>query len=154
MNNYFDQAFITTAVVKNPSHDRRKKYGPEALDKLPAGTVLFSLNAMRQYEGADVTDRSYYNASGTSVAGPQTKFAKEITKNVKDFEPTAWQHLLIFKYGAITKTQLVDLVTELVDTNAITIGQLLRAAAVIDARLDEPTEPQEASPGAANPPAY
>lgn len=133
MGFYFDSAFILTSEVKNPSHDRRKKYGPEAIASLPAGTVLFTLNGM----GGDTSRCSYYDAKGNSVAGPHTKFAAAIAKNVKEFTITAWQHLLVFKYGAISKNQLTELVTELVDTNAISIGQLLRAAAAIDARLEE-----------------
>lgn len=123
MNHYFDNAHITTQAVPNPSYDGRRKYGPESIKEVPAGTVLFSFkNADRMV--------SYYDEKGNALAYTG-EFAKELGKHLEDFEPTTWKQVLVKNFGAIYPGQLADIMTELAETGAVTIGQIIRAAKVV-----------------------
>ena len=125
--NYFDGAHRLTREVKNPRYDGRHRYGEESIRGLEAGTVLFSF----QPKGK-LGLLSYYNAKGDCVA--RGDFAHWISQAVEDYQPRTWEECLVFRHGSNYPGQLAAIITYLVETEGLNIGQILRAS---DATLED-----------------
>lgn len=121
MKNYYDKAYRLTKTVRNPHHDKRCKYGEDAVTEVKENTVVFV------FEGDGTSAPSVYNARGKSIAR-RYDFVKQILANVEAYEPTHWREQLVFQAGS--DFPLCEVVDELVKAGRVTPGQILEAARV------------------------
>ena len=129
MKTYFDRACVLTETVRNPSYDKRKKYGSEAIAEIEKGTVVFI------FEGNGELGPSVYDRRGNYIAmSGMTKFIGVILAHIEPYAPTEWKDRLVFAFGG--NLPLQEVVDKLVESGVVTADQILEAAASVDAQAE------------------
>jgi hypothetical protein len=116
---------ILTQDVKNPNFDRRRKYGPDARESFPAGTV-FDYRAPQP----DVsTLGTVFLKGGGNLSG----LAEEFFKNSQPHMPATFADLMMDMGFSHADVFSVDVLEKLISTGAVSLDMVRKAAqAVLD----------------------
>jgi hypothetical protein len=124
--NYYDNFRRLTCDVYNPDHDKRVRYGANAIEVLKEGTALyeFTTHPTDKYTPGSI---SFYRSGDRSDNVYTVKgFGKALLDNSVISEPRSWRERVRFATGFNTYPNII--IDQLIESGVVTPEQVEQAA--------------------------
>lgn len=118
---HFERMIRLPQDLKNPSYNKRRKWGLNARQGLPAGTLLYVSSA----SGSP----SIYNEDGEPFCEAHTPFGKAILAAGEEHAPQDWRQYAIRELGDLGYSE--DIIDILLREGKISDEAVRQAAAVV-----------------------
>ena len=110
------QLYQLKTTIANPDHDKRRRYGQEAIAEFKAGDKFVIWQREHTYLGASV------DFGGPSISGI---LAGEIISNCEPVQPTTWLDIALVCGGYQSCAD--DTINQLLKTGVVTADQVAKA---------------------------
>jgi hypothetical protein len=124
MNKYFDSFRRLTCDVKNPTYDKRKRYGADAIAVLRQGKALYEFTRDENDRYA-VGSIHFYQGEASDSVYTSNGFGRALLENSVACEPETWRERVRLAVG---KERSSDIIDQLIDSGVITPEQVEQAA--------------------------
>ena len=131
MKNYYSNFRRLLCDVKNPDHDKRKRYGIESVPSLPKGTALYEFTRDPEEKYSAGTVYFHRNWTGHSESAyTSSGFGYALIHNSIVCEPETWREQVSFAVGSTRNVE--GILDQLLADGTITLSQIVEAARAED----------------------